>query len=60
MADNNPRKNERNYKYKENHIIEVNSMHGVSEYEPKRDTFELSEKKMGVRGNNVLKNVHWI
>ena len=48
MADNNPNKNEqirgRNYKYKENYIIEFNSMHGVSEYEPRQDTFELFEK----------------
>ena len=33
----------RNYRYKENYIIEVNSMHGVSEYEPKECTFELFE-----------------
>ena len=43
MADNNPKKNERlrgrHYKYKENYIIEDNSMHDVSEYEPKEDTF---------------------
>ena len=48
MADNNPNKNEqireRNYKYKENYIIEFNSMHDVSEYEPREDTFELFEK----------------
>ena len=48
MTDNNPKKNEqlrgRNYKYKENYIIEVNSMHGVSEYEPREYTFELFEK----------------
>ena len=34
----------RNYKYKENYINEVNAMHGVSEYKPKGDTFELFEK----------------
>ena len=48
MADNNPKKNERlrgiSYKYKENYIIEVNSMHGLSECEPKKDTFELFGK----------------
>ena len=47
MVDNNPKKNERlrgrNYKYKENYNIEVHSMHGASEYEPKEDTFELFE-----------------
>ena len=48
MADNNPTKNERltgrNNKYKENYITEVKSVYGVSEYEPKDDTFELYEK----------------
>ena len=48
MTDNNPKKNEQfrgiNCKYKENYIIEVSSMHGVSEYEPREDTFELFEK----------------
>ena len=48
MADNNPNKNEqirgRNYKYKENYIIEFNLMHRASEYEPREDTFELFEK----------------
>ena len=45
MVDNNPKKNERlrgrNDKYKENYNIEVHSVHGVSEYEPKEDTFAL-------------------
>ena len=48
MADNNAKKNERlrrrKYKYKENYFIEVNSMHRVSEHEPKEDTFELVKK----------------
>ena len=48
MVDKNPKKNERlrrrNFKYKENYIIEVNSMHGVFEYKPKEDKFELFEK----------------
>ena len=41
----------RNYRYKENYIIDVNSMHGVSEYEPKECTFELFEKGKGNRFN---------
>ena len=49
MAHNNPKKNERlkgkNYKYKENYIIKVNLMRGVSEYQPKEDTFEVFEKQ---------------
>ena len=48
MADNNTKKNERlrgrKYKYKENYFTEVNLMRGVSEYEPKEDTFELVKK----------------
>ena len=55
MADNNPTKNERltgrNNKYKENYITEVNSVHGVSECEPKEDTFELFEKGKEKRFN---------
>ena len=49
MADYNQTKNERlrgrKYKYKENYITEVNTVHGVSEYEPKEETFELFEKE---------------
>ena len=49
MADYNQTKNERlrgrKYKYKENYITEVNTVHGVSEYEPKQETFELFEKE---------------
>ena len=49
MADYNQAKNERlrgrKYKYKENYITEVNTVHGVSEYEPKQETFELFEKE---------------
>ena len=49
MADYNQAKNERlrgrKYKYKENYITEVNTVHGVSEYEPKEETFELFEKE---------------
>ena len=53
MANNNPKKYERlrgrNYKYKKNYIIEVNSMYGISEYEPKELThlnYLKKEKKM--------------
>ena len=35
----------RNYKYKKIYIIDVNSMHGVSEYEPKEETLELFKKE---------------
>ena len=49
MADNNPKKNirlmERNYRYKRNYIAEANSIHCVSEYQPKEDAFELFKKK---------------
>ena len=49
MADYNQTKNERlrgrKYKYKENYITEVNTVHGVSEYELKEETFELFEKE---------------
>ena len=48
MVDNSPKKNERlrgrNYKYQGNFIIEANSLHEVSEYDPKVDTSELLEK----------------
>ena len=66
MADNSSKKNEmlrgRNYKYTENYIIEVNLAHGVSEYEPKEDTFELFEKEKENRfdepkqGDEIVQN----
>ena len=46
----------RNYRYKENYIIEVNSMHGVSEYQPKREQFELSEQEKENRFNDSSQN----
>ena len=50
MADNNPKKNirlmERNYRYKQNYIAEANSIHRVSEYQPKEDAFELLKKQI--------------
>ena len=55
------RKNERlrgrKYKYKENYFIEVNSMHGVSEYEPKKYTFELVKKGKEKRFDNASKEI---
>ena len=49
MVHNNPKKNERlkgrNYKYKENYIIEVNSMHGDLNINQKRTHLKYLKKE---------------
>ena len=59
MADNNPKKNirlmERNYRYKQNYIAEANSIHRVSEYQPKEDAFELLKKQIQNRFDECRK-----